>query len=273
MTDRRPPRTISVAEKYGCAAFLAALVLGFTALPQLAAVPLSLFLLACLVAPFLPGCSFFLPVISRGPRGANAIALTFDDGPSPASTPVLLALLAKYELPATFFVIGRHAAAHPELIAAILARGHAIGNHSYEHDNLLMLRSCEVLERDIQAAQEVLNKAGIHPLVFRPPIGIVSPRLQPVIASLGLRTITFSCRIFDRGNRDIHNLAARVLKKLLPGDILLLHDTPPPDAEATAEWIDELHRLFAQLHHAKRVVPLAVLINQPVMMPMARHAD
>ena len=273
MTGRRPARTISVAEQYGCAALLAAVVLGFTALPQLAAIPLSLFLLACLVAPFLPRWSFFLPVISRGQRGARAIALTFDDGPSPASTPVLLALLAHYELPATFFVIGRHAAAHPELIAAILAQGHAIGNHSYKHDNLLMLRSCEVLEKDIQATQEVLNKAGIHPLVFRPPIGIISPRLQPVVASLGLRTITFSCRIFDRGNRNIHNLASRVLKKLRPGDILLLHDTPPPSPEATTEWIDELHRLFAQLHHTKRVAPLAVLIDQPVMMPMARQAD
>jgi peptidoglycan/xylan/chitin deacetylase (PgdA/CDA1 family) len=273
MTGWRPTRTISVAEKYGCAALLAALVLGFTAAPQLAAIPLSLFLLACLVAPFLPGCSFFLPVISRGQREASGIALTFDDGPSPASTPVLLELLAQYELPATFFVIGRHAAAHPELIAAILAQGHAIGNHSYDHDNLLMLRSRAILEKNIQATQEVLNKAGIHPLVFRPPIGIISPRLQPVLASLGLHTITFSCRIFDRGNRNVHNLASRVLKKLRPGDILLLHDIPPPCAEATTEWINELHRLFAPLHHAKRVVPLAVLIDHPVMMPMTRQAD
>jgi peptidoglycan/xylan/chitin deacetylase (PgdA/CDA1 family) len=273
MTGRSPIRTFTVAEKYGGAAVLAALVLGFTAPSQLAAVPLSLFLLACLVAPFLPRWSFFLPVISRGPRDANGIALTFDDGPSPASTPVLLELLAQYQLPATFFVIGRHAAAHPELIAAILAQGHAIGNHSYDHDNLLMLRSYEFLEKDIQATQEVLNKAGIHPLVFRPPIGIVSPRLQPVIASLGLRTITFSCRIFDRGNRNIHDLASRVLRKLRPGDILLLHDIPPPCAEATKEWIDELHCLFAPLHQAKQVVPLAVLIDHPVMIPMTRPAD
>lgn len=273
MTGQGVTRTFSVGEKCGCAAFLVALVLWFTAKPQLAAIPLSLFLLACLVAPFLPHCSFFLPVISRGQRGVSGIALTFDDGPSPASTPILLELLAKYELPATFFVIGRHAAAHPELIAAILAQGHAIGNHSYNHDNLLMLRSYEFLEKDIQATQEILNKAGIQPLVFRPPIGIVSPRLQPVMASLGLRTITFSCRIFDRGNRNVHNLASRVLKKLRPGDILLLHDTPPPRAEATTEWIDELHRLFAPLHHAKQVVPLAVLIDHPVMMPMTRQAD
>jgi peptidoglycan-N-acetylglucosamine deacetylase len=265
----RDTRTFSVAEKSGFAALLAALALGFVAPRQLAAIPLGLFLLTCLAAPFFPGWSFFLPVISRGQRGVNGIALTFDDGPFPASTPVLLELLARYQLPATFFVIGRHAAAHPELIAAILAQGHTIGNHSFDHDNLLMLRSCEVLKRNIQMTQEVLEKMGVQPIVFRPPIGIISPRLKPVISSLGLQTITFSCRIFDRGNRNVRHLASKVLKKLQPGDILLLHDIPPQCQEA---WIKELHCLFAQLHQTKRVVPLAVLIDRPVMLPITKQA-
>jgi len=256
----------SQAEKAGLAALLTAIPLGLTATPQAAAAPLALFLLACLAAPFLPRWSFFLPLIYRGAPGSTGIALTFDDGPFPASTPILLDLLARYRLPATFFVIGEHAAAHPELIAAILAQGHAIGNHSLRHDSLLMLRDRGTLEADIRHTQEILAHMGIRPLLFRPPIGITSPRLQPALASLNLQAITFSCRIFDRGNRKIRNFAARVLRQLQPGDILLLHDNPPVSEEYTRNWQQELHRLFDRLSQGNRIVPLAELIGQPVMI-------
>lgn len=266
MSSRRG-RDCSAAETTGFAAFLLACLLGFFATPQAAAVPLVLFLLACLAAPFLPRWSFFLPVISRGRQGAGGIALTFDDGPFPASTPILLELLARYKLQATFFVIGKNAAAHPELIAAILAQGHTIGNHSSNHDNLLMLRSCGTIEQDIRATQDILGRAGIRPLVFRPPIGITSPRLRPVLTSLGLQAVTFSCRIFDRGNRKVGNLSSRVLRQLRPGDILLLHDNPPLNEAANLEWCNELVHLFSTLQRY-RIVPLADLIDRPVMVSL-----
>jgi peptidoglycan/xylan/chitin deacetylase (PgdA/CDA1 family) len=263
----------SFGEKTGGVALLLALLLGYFTIPQAAAIPLFLFLLACLGAPFFPQVSFFLPVISRGKPDAEGIALTFDDGPFPASTPVLLDLLAKYQLQATFFVTGEHAAAHPELIAAMLAHGHTIGNHSYRHDHLLMLRSCRTLHKDIQATQKVLGTAGIRPLVFRPPVGITSPRLQPVLASLGMQAVTFSCRTFDGGNRNIRNLAARVLKRLRPGDILLLHENPPQNETTKAYWYNELDHLFATLRQAYRVVPLAALIDQPIMRSLEKQPD
>ena len=172
--NSRVARSLCLAEKTGGTALLAAVPLGCSTVPQAAAIPLALFLLACLIAPFLPRWSFFLPLISRGGRNARGVALTFDDGPFPASTPMLLDLLARHRLPATFFVIGRQAAAHPELIAAILAHGHTIGNHSSRHDNLLMLRSSKALADDIRATQEILAGMGIRPLLFRPPIGITS---------------------------------------------------------------------------------------------------
>jgi Predicted xylanase/chitin deacetylase len=263
---RRWRRGFSLAEKTGMVALLTAIPLGLTAVPQTAAVPLALFLLVCLAAPFFPRSSFFLPVICRGMPGSTGIALTFDDGPFPESTPILLDLLARYRLPATFFVVGEHAAAHPELIAAILAQGHAIGNHSFRHDSLLMLRSCSVLEADIRRTQEVLARMGIRPLFFRPPIGITSPRLQPVLTSLNLQAMTFSCRVFDRGNRNIRNLAGRVLRHLQPGDILLLHGNPPDSEEHMACWRQELHTLFDRLCREKRIVPLADLIGRPVII-------
>jgi peptidoglycan-N-acetylglucosamine deacetylase len=211
---------------------------------------------------------FFLPVISRGADGREGIALTFDDGPFPDSTPVLLELLARYRLPATFFVVGERAAVHPDLIAAILAQGHTIGNHSFSHDNLLMLRACDRVEADIRQTQEILANSGVRPLFFRPPIGVISPRLAPALASLNLQAMTFSCRIFDRGNRNVHDLAARVVRKSRPGDILLLHDNPPQSEEDRVYWKKELHCLFERLAMENRIVPLADLIEQPVMLPV-----
>ena len=261
-------RRYSTGEKTGGVALLLALVLGWFAPPLVAVLPLALFLVVCLVAPFVPRSSFFLPVVSTTTTGSDGIALTFDDGPFPESTLMLLELLARHGLTATFFVTGRNAAAHPELIQAIVAHKHTIGNHSLYHDNLLMLRSTRVLTQDIQATQDILAAMGVRTLLFRPPVGITNPRLGPVLARLGLQTVTFSCRVHDRGNRNIDNLAARVLQRLRPGQILLLHDNPPRTKNNIDLWYRELDTLFSSLRQSYRVMPLANLINTPVMVPL-----
>jgi peptidoglycan/xylan/chitin deacetylase (PgdA/CDA1 family) len=253
----------SLAEKTGFAAFLVALLLGIVS-PLLAVIPLFVFLLACLCAPFFPQFPFFLPLICRGNGAGNAISLTFDDGPAPSSTPLLLNLLAQHHLPATFFVVGRNAAAHPDLIRMILDHGHTIGNHSYEHDSFLMLRNSQKLARDISATQDILLQSGIQPLLFRPPVGITNPRLGRVLTNLGLKAVTFRFRIYDRGNKNISRLAVRVLRSVQPGDILLLHDADPLSGE-TATWLNELDCLFSSLKKTYQIIPLADLIDRPVM--------
>ena len=254
----------SPAEISGGAALLLALLL-FVFSPVLALVPLSLFLLSCLVAPFLTGYGFFLPVISRGRADNRHVALTFDDGPSPASTPILLDLLARHKLQATFFVVGQQAAKYPELIAAILAQGHSIGNHSLHHDPLLMVRTPKTLREDIHRTQEILIQQGVRPLVFRPPSGVTNPRLRRVLAQENLIAVAFSCRAFDGGNRFIRNLADRILRRLRPGDIIMLHDLPPQRQAWSGDWQKELERLFAALQENYQVVSLEESIRQPVM--------
>lgn len=263
MLDNIRNISFSLAEKTGLVALAAALLLFFTS-PSLAVIPLVLFLLLCAVAPFLPGLSFFLPVISRGQRGIQSVCLTFDDGPSPASTPLLLDLLARHHLPATFFLVGEKAAGYPELVAEILDRGHSIGNHSWSHDYFLMLRSGKILRADIHTTQEILKKSGIRPLIFRPPVGITGSGLGEVLAEEGLITVTYSCRAYDRGNRNIHNLADKILRRLRPGDIIMLHDLPIYRSTESNEWIKELEHLFAVLAKNYHVVPLAEIINRPV---------
>ncbi len=256
---------LSPVEKFGILVLLLAVPL-FVIDPRLAILPLALFLLLCLAAPFFPQFGFFLPIISRSITGNRGVALTFDDGPSPASTPLLLELLGHYQFKATFFVTGEKAARYPELIAAILSQGHSIGNHSWHHDHLLMLRSRKRLRQDIQQTQDVLRQSGVQTLVFRPPAGISNPRLKQVLLEEELVTVTFSCRVFDRGNQKITNLAQRVLAKLKAGDIILLHDVAPAN-ETVAGWRKELTILFSTLQQGSHhVEPLEKLIGQPVMI-------
>jgi len=254
----------SPAEISGVVALLFALLL-FLVSPSLALLPLLLFLLSCLAAPFIAGYGFFLPVISRGSSGNNHVALTFDDGPSPASTPILLDLLARHKLVATFFVVGRQAAKYPDLIAAILAQGHSIGNHSLRHDPLLMLRTSKTLQEDIHTTQKILKKLGVTPFVFRPPAGITNPRLKRVLAREKLLAVNYSCRAMDGGNRNIDNLAEKILQRLQPGDIIMLHDLPPQRKTLISSWQKELACLFAALQDNGQVVSLEKIIHHPVM--------
>ncbi|MBI5556891.1 MAG: polysaccharide deacetylase family protein [Deltaproteobacteria bacterium] len=255
---------LSPAEKTGFTALLLALLLGWFN-PVLAPLPLLFFLLLCLGMPFLPDVGFFLPLVSRGTRKTEGIALTFDDGPSPASTPILLDLLARHHLPATFFVVGEKARRHPELIAAILAQGHTIGNHSWRHDYFLMLRTPKVLRADIRQTQDILAKSGVTPLVFRPPVGITGPRLGKALARENLIAVNYSCRAFDGGNRNIGNLAEKLLRRLQPGDIIMLHDLPPRQKSLSGYWQQELDRLFSALNENYQVAPLEEIIEYPVM--------
>ncbi len=263
MADRQETR-FSLGEKLGMAAVAAAMLLALVS-PVLAMVPLAAFLLLCLLAPFVPGFSFFLPVISHGRPESGGVALTFDDGPDPDSTPVLLDLLARHRLKATFFVVAERAARHPGLVRRIVAEGHTVGNHSLRHDNLLMLRRQKTLAGDIRAAQAILAGLGVRPLVFRPPVGITNPRLGRILAREGLVAVNYSCRAFDRGNRNIHDLARKILRNLKPGDIIMLHDLPPGRRQERRQWQDELELLFRRLGQEQVVLPLAELIGRPVM--------
>jgi peptidoglycan/xylan/chitin deacetylase (PgdA/CDA1 family) len=260
--NRKPPW--SLAEKIGFTTIIFA-VLVFAVDPWFTVLSLALFLTLCAVSPFLLRFGFFLPIISHGQSGVKAVSITFDDGPSPASTPDLLRLLGRYKLKATFFVIGAKAAAHPELIRAILDQGHSVANHSYRHDSLLMFKSYRDLKEDIQATQSILESLGVQPHIFRPPAGITNPRLKAVLAELGLTMVNFSCRIFDRGNKSIDRLAEKVLNRIHPGDILILHDTCPEQDELRKYWLSEIDRLFRDLQKDNLVLPLAEVIKLPVM--------
>lgn len=255
---------LSLAHFFALGAFqLYALLLIF--IPSLAPIPLLLFILVCITAPIFPGFSYYLPIISRGSKGAKAVALTFDDGPDPGVTPRLLDLLARHSVTATFFVTGVNAEHHPDLIRSILSHGHSIGNHSYNHYPFLMLKGRRTLQSEIESAQTLLQQFGIVPLAFRPPVGITNPNLWRVLLELGMFCVNFSCRVGDMGNRRIQNLASRMLKKVRPGDIILLHDVAPKEGDVDY-LLGEFESILVGLKDKNiEIQPLAQLIGKEVM--------
>lgn len=155
----------------------------------------------------------------------NEISLTFDDGPDPDVTPQVLDILDAHHAKASFFVIGDKAAAHAGLIREIVRRGHSIENHSCSHSNFYGFFAWTALRKDIGAAQEIIaGITGRPPVFFRSPMGIRNPLLDPVIARLGLRYITWTRRGFDTVAGDPAVVLERLTRKLSAGDILLLHD-------------------------------------------------
>jgi peptidoglycan-N-acetylglucosamine deacetylase len=233
---------------------------------MLAIVPLLLFTLVCAIAPFITRSCFFLPVISRGCSGKNAVALTFDDGPDPIVTPAVLELLAKYSAKAVFFVTGKNAERYPDIIKKILAQGHSIGNHSYSHDPLLMLRKNSTLFNEINLCQNILQKFGITPCAFRPPAGITNPRLRNVVFDLNMYCVNWSCRALDAGNRRINKLAEKILKKVKPDDIILLHDINHGHKNDISNLMFEFEQILKGIKNSGlRIIMLSEIINKKII--------
>jgi peptidoglycan/xylan/chitin deacetylase (PgdA/CDA1 family) len=183
---------------------------------------------ALALAGFLPRSRLLGPNLVRLPVSAARraeVALTFDDGPDPEVTPRVLDALDAAGLKATFFLIGERAARHPALAREIVRRGHAAENHSHRHSTAFGWYGLARARREIEAAQSAIADAtGVAPAFFRAPFGIRNPLLDPALARIGLRYVSWTRRGFDTVARDPQRVLDRLAHRLAAGDILLLHD-------------------------------------------------
>lgn len=180
------------------------------------------------------------------PGAEQQIALTIDDGPNPEVTPRILDLLDRYDARATFFCIGDVARRYPQCVEEIVARGHAVENHSQRHRHNFSLLGPGGLQREIEAAQQTLTDiSGTRPLFFRAPAGLRNPFLEPVLCRLGLHLASWTRRGYDTRTRDPAVITERLLRGLAPRDILLLHDgNPARDARNQPVVLDVLPALL-----------------------------
>jgi len=159
--------------------------------------------------------------ITRVSTTDPVVALTFDDGPDPEYTPWLLDILEKYQAHATFFMTGQAAQAHPELVKRVAQAGHAIGNHSWDHQSFPLISGRE-RRAQIRACAKALAPYGER--LFRPPYAEqnIASRIDPFL--LRYEVVMFNCSSDDWCGGDADTIARDLEKRVRPGSVILLHD-------------------------------------------------
>lgn len=178
--------------------------------------------------------------LMHGDKGRKWIALTFDDGPHPQYTPRILSILKEHHVRATFFVVGKMAEKHPDLLRQQMEDGHSIGNHTYHHVNLTRIPPTDVAA-EIKACGEVIQSiTGKAPHLFRPPGGDYDRNVAEVAEALGYWIVLWTDDPGDYAKPPEKELRQKLFSRLGNGGIILLHD-------GIAETLDLLPDLIGYL--------------------------
>ena len=179
----------------------------------------------------------FFPRLS-GRGDAGHVAVTFDDGPDPATTPAFLDVLAAHRVHATFFMLGSMVARAPQLAAEVAAAGHEVAVHGWHH-RYPIVRTPRAIRDDLARARDtVVDASGAQPRFYRPPYGVLSTPALTAAAGLGLTPVLWDCwgREWVAGATP-DSVYRTLTDDLAPGSCVLLHDsdcTCPPGAAAAA---------------------------------------
>jgi peptidoglycan-N-acetylglucosamine deacetylase len=190
--------------------------------------------------------------------GNRAVGITFDDGPDPTWTPQVLAVLRQHHVRAVFCMVGFRVRAHPELVRQVVADGHALCNHTVDHDPTIGRKSVREIERNLRENNELITRAsgGVAPRYFRAPHGDFTPRLVQVAHRLGLASLGWRVTSSDWQDPLMQPAAMAnwVGRTVRPGSIVLFHDAGSPGTH----WhtVAGLRLILADL--AKRHWPTAV---------------
>ncbi len=191
----------------------------------------------------------FADVVTHGPRNATGVALTFDDGPDPATTLPLLDWLDEHHIVATFFVIGHKVERYPEVVREIHRRGHDLGVHSYAHSRSMSFHPPGSVRRDLKRAMAAMQSiTEQRPRFFRAPIGHISPAMARVLRELDLIAVGWSARGYDGlASATAQTVAHRIGRGLRDGAIVLMHD-----ASERGDFTPVCIEALALVHEAAR---------------------
>jgi peptidoglycan/xylan/chitin deacetylase (PgdA/CDA1 family) len=169
-----------------------------------------------------PRATWFGALIAHGPRETNMVAITFDDGPNPPYSQQVAAVLKQYDVKATFFTLGSAIKQQPETTKALIAEGHLIGNHNFNHNDMSYLNP--FYPSLGQAEDAIRDGAGVCPAFFRPPHGTHTPFMSRVATNRDMHIVNWDVSAADWATDDAELVASRVLSRVKPGSIILLHD-------------------------------------------------
>ncbi|MFY9854844.1 MAG: polysaccharide deacetylase family protein [Terracidiphilus sp.] len=211
-----------------------------------------------------PASQLFGPTLIAPPRPGE-LALTFDDGPNPLWTPRLLDILARREVRATFFLVGRYAQAEPALVRQIIAAGHQIGNHSWSHLNLALASAHRIEDQLSRTSQTLEQITGSPVRFFRPPFGARRPEVLRIARRLGLAPVLWNAMTSDWKNPSPDAIAKKLTRKIdsLTSDgyaaNIVLHDGSHIDPAADrAPSIAAAAQLIARYQPTHEFVTVAV---------------
>jgi peptidoglycan/xylan/chitin deacetylase (PgdA/CDA1 family) len=181
---------------------------------------------------YVPQVTILTPSVWRGRSGGDRVALTFDDGPGGRVTEQILDVLSARGVHATFFVLGMRVEGNEGILRRMADEGHEIGNHGLSHRKMHRMPVSAVL-REIEETERLVERvSGVRTHLLRTPHGFVSPAVGRAAGSRGYRIVAWSRGVWDTDEgvtADV--IAARALKNIKDGDILLLHDAHGDDTK------------------------------------------
>lgn len=167
----------------------------------------------------------FGSTVVSGPANQRVVALTYDDGPNPPYTGKILDVLAQEHVHATFFVVGRAVNAYPQTVQRELREGHAIGNHSFGHDHLIVMTSAQLRDNLRRTDAAIYAATGTHTHLMRPPYGSRDWLVLNVTRRLGYTPVMWSVPLAnDWDYPPAKVIAARIVPRVRDGSIVVLHD-------------------------------------------------
>jgi peptidoglycan/xylan/chitin deacetylase (PgdA/CDA1 family) len=157
-------------------------------------------------------------------RGSRKIALTYDDGPNDPCTFHLLEVLAKHDVSATFFMIGRYAKQRPDIAREVVKAGHIVGNHTFTHPVLSLKSDAEIRQELSDCTHALQDAVGQHPTLFRPPFGARRPAVLRIARELGLLPVMWNVTGYDWSAPPAATIEQKCARQIRGGDVVLLHD-------------------------------------------------
>lgn len=186
----------------------------------------------------------YVRCLCRNRAAGAVVALTFDDGPDPEWTPRVLDVLHEHGVRATFFLVGGKAGQYPEIVRRIVAEGHDIGIHTWEHSPGFPIQGSGTMAADILRCRASLKDiSGVETDLFRPPFGVTNPMVACAVKRTESRCVGWSIRSLDTlGHRSREAVARRIRRRLGNGKVLLLHDDRPGADRLLAQVLRDLER-------------------------------
>src|ERR1022692_4916840 len=156
--------------------------------------------------------------------GTKQLALTYDDGPNDPHTFRLLEVLARHNVRATFFLVGRYVNRRPDIVRELARARHVLGNHTFSHPNLIFFSALQTRMQLQDCTQALTDAVGEHSRLFRPPFGGRRPAVLKMATELGFSATMWSVTAYDWRSHPASRIEAKVFRQVRGGDLILLHD-------------------------------------------------